>query len=71
MSLDLMFVCTSVLLFHPFKKIEVCCKVNFSYFLHLILEFPSPKYYSLNLGQCFKFKNVIEMTTFGEKGVPQ
>lgn len=35
-------------------------------FLSLILELPYSKYYSLHLGQVFKFKDVIEMTTFGE-----
>lgn len=33
---------------HLFKKITVCEKVDFRHFLFLILEFPSPKYYSLS-----------------------
>lgn len=32
----------------------------------MILELPSFKYYDWNLGQVFKFKNVIKITAFGK-----
>lgn len=41
--------------------------MNIRHFLSLILKFPSPKYYSLNLQQSFQVKTVIEMTILGER----